>query len=134
MTRWGTGQLQQVEPRFSLAELVDASGVPERTIRQFITDGLVPPALGRGRARYFTPNHLERLTLVAQLRAERLSVEEIRARLSVVGIPAGQDGESWRRLSLHPDLELHVRAEAPESVQALVSELALHARRWFGDE
>lgn len=127
-------QLQQVEPRFSLAELVDASGVPERTIRQFITDGLVPPALGRGRARYFTPAHLQRLTLVAQLRAERLSVGEIRARLGDAGTPDSPNGEQWRRVMLHPDLELHVRAGAPEAVEALASELALQARRWFGDE
>lgn len=134
MPGWEARQLQQVEPRFSLAELVDASGVPERTIRQFITDGLVPPALGRGRARYFTPNHLAQLELVARLRDQRLSVEEIRSRLVATGPAGEQNGDIWRRLTLHPDLELHVRADAPESVQALVSELALHARRWFGDE
>lgn len=126
--------MQQVEPRFSLAELEEASGVPERTIRQFITDGLIPPALGRGRARYFTPNHLERLTLVTQLRAERLSFDEIRERLNVVEGSPGQESDTWRRLILHPDLELNVRADAPESVQALASELAQQARRWFGDE
>lgn len=126
--------MQQVEPRFSLAELVDASGIPERMIRQFITDGLIPPALGRGRARYFTPGHLERLAMVAHLRSERLSVDEIRQRLNAVNGPPGQASDMWQRLTLHPDLELHVRSGAPESVQALVVELAEQARRWFGDE
>jgi DNA-binding transcriptional MerR regulator len=134
MLSWKAGSVQQVEPRFSLAELVEASGIPERTIRQFITDGLIPPAHGRGRARYFTPAHLERLTLVAQMRTERLSVEEIRVRLNAVGGPPGNDSESWRRVTLHPDLELHIRADAPEAVQALASELVQQARRWFGDQ
>ena len=126
--------MHEVEPRFSLAELEESSGIPERTIRQFITDGLVPPALGRGRARYFTPAHLERLALVAKLRSDRLSIDEIRARLSVTDGASGQESDTWLRLILHPDLELHVRSSAPESVQALVSELAQQARRWFGDE
>lgn len=126
--------MQQVEPRFSLSELVDASGIPERTIRQYITDGLIPPALGRGRARYFTPGHLERLAMVAKLRADRLSVDEIRERLNVTDGTAGLQSDTWQRLTLHPDLELHVRSGAPESVLALASELAHQARRWFGDE
>lgn len=126
--------MQQGEARFSLTELVDASGVPERQIRQYITEGLVPQALGRGRARYFTPEHLTRLELVKQLRRERLSIDEIRDRLTPDAELPVVDGDTWRRLQLHPDLELHVREDAPESVQALANELLIQARRWFGDE
>ncbi|MEX1157872.1 MAG: helix-turn-helix domain-containing protein [Thermomicrobiales bacterium] len=125
--------MQQEEPRFSLAELVEASGVAERTIRSYITDGLVPAAIGRGRARYFTPGHLARLELVARLRADRLSIDEIRDRFDSGSSASDLESDTWRRLELHPDLELHVRADAPESVQALASELAQHARRWFGE-
>ncbi len=126
--------MQPEEPRFSLAELVDASGVPERTIRQYITDGLIPASLGRGRSRYYTPNHLARLELVARLRTDRLSIDEIRERLDDAATSSEPDSESWRRLTLHPDLEIHVRDGASESVEALASELADQARRWFGDE
>ena len=126
--------MQQIEPRFSLAELVEASGLAERTVRHFIASGLVPPALGRGRSRYYTPEHLARLELVARLRADRLSVDEIRERLADSDAGALSVGESWQRMTLHPDLELHVSADASESVQALARELAIQARRWFGDE
>jgi len=131
---WEIGPVQQVEPRFSLAELVEASGLTERTVRHFITEGLVPPALGRGRSRYFTPDHLTRLELVARLRSERLSFEEIRERLTEPVEPALSESETWQRLTLHPDLELLVRVDASESVQALARELALQTQRWFGDE
>ena len=126
--------MQQVEPRFSLAELVDASGLTERTVRYFITEGLVPPALGRGRSRYFTSDHLTRLELVARLRADRLSFDEIRERLAEPESDATTQAENWHRLTLHPDLELLVRADASESVQALARELAVQAQRWFGEE
>jgi DNA-binding transcriptional MerR regulator len=124
--------LEQIEPRFSLAELVEASGLSERMVRHFITEGLMPPALGRGRSRYYTPDHLARLELVARLRAERLSFEEIRERLDGTN-EATPTGDTWQRIELHPDLELHLRADASESVQALAAELAQHARRWFGE-
>jgi DNA-binding transcriptional MerR regulator len=128
------GPVHQVEPRFSLADLVESSGLPERTVRNFITEGLVPPALGRGRSRYYTTDHLQRLELVARLRAERLSFDEIRDRLSAPDTTATPEGETWQRLTLHPDLELLVRDDASESVQALARELALQARQWFGEE
>lgn len=126
--------MQPQKPRFSLAELVDASGVPERTIRQYITDGLIPASLGRGRSRYYTPDHLARLELVARLRTDRLSIDEIRERLNGTATSPGPDGANWQRLTFHPDLELHIRNDAPESVQALARELANEARRWFGNE
>ena len=126
--------MQPEEPRFSLAELVESSGLPERTIRQYITEGLVPPALGRGRARYFTPGHLEQLEVVKRLRSERLSLDEIRERLTTPEAQEAPDSESWRRLTLHSDLELLVREDAPESIHALARELVEYARRWFGDE
>ncbi len=126
--------MHQVEPRFSLADLVESSGLPERTVRGFITEGLVPPALGRGRSRYYTTDHVQRLELVARLRAERLSFDEIRERLSTSDPTAAPEGETWQRLTLHPDLELLVRDDASESVQALARELALQARQWFGEE
>ena len=126
--------MEQVEPRFSLSELVESSGLPERTVRHFITEGLVPPALGRGRSRYYTTDHLTRLELVARLRADRLSFDEIRERLTAPAETARFESETWQRLMLHPDLELLVRADASESVQALARELAVQAQQWFGDD
>jgi len=126
--------VDQIEPRFSLAELVEASGLTERTVRHFITVGLMPPAHGRGRARYYTTDHLARLELVARLRAERLSFDEIRERLTEPAVPVAADGDTWRRIVLHPDLEVHVRAGAPDSVERLVEEMLQQAGRWFGEE
>jgi DNA-binding transcriptional MerR regulator len=125
--------LEQIEPRFSLAELVESSGLSERTVRHYIAEGLVPPALGRGRSRYYTPEHLTRLELVARLRAEKLSFEEIRQRLAGTDVDEAPAGDNWQRIELHPDLELHVREGASESVQSLAGELVEQARRWFGE-
>ncbi|HEX5165872.1 MAG TPA: hypothetical protein VFV93_10795, partial [Thermomicrobiales bacterium] len=63
-----------------------------------------------------------------------LSIDEIRARLHGAGGADATASESWRRLVLHPDLELHIRNGAPEAVRTLAAELTEQARRWFGDE
>ncbi len=121
------------EPRFSLAELEESSGLNARTIRFYIEQGLVPPALGRGRSRYFTPDHLRILAEIAHLREQRLSLDEIRERLAGQPATDGIDGESWRRLRLHPGLELHVRADASEGVRELAARITTLAAGWFGD-
>jgi DNA-binding transcriptional MerR regulator len=126
--------MQPEPPRFSLAELEEASGVASRLIRSYITEGLVPPALGRGRSRYFTSDHLQRVELVSRMRANRLSFDEIRLRISAETMPHDPDAETWRRVSLHPDLELHVRDGASDSIDALVHEVIDLSRRWFGEE
>lgn len=129
--------MQEHEPRFTLAELVDASGLPERTIRHYIQAGIVAPALGRGRSRYFTPHHLEQVMRVADLREKRYSLEEIRGMLAPAPEPASDElsaTDRWERFVLHPDLELHLRSDAPEGVRALARELSGIARDWFGDE
>lgn len=122
------------EPRFSLAELEESSGLNARTIRFYVEQGLVPPALGRGRSRYFTPEHLRILAEISHLRAQRLSLEEIRERLIAQIGPERLDSEDWRRVRLHPDLELHVRSGAPESVQALAARIGALVAEWFGDD
>lgn len=121
------------EPRFSLAELEEASGLNARTIRFYIEQGLVPPALGRGRSRYFTSDHLRVLAEIAHLREQRLSIGEIRARLARAAAPTDLESEDWRRLRLHPGLELHVRSGAPEGVRELAARITALAAGWFGE-
>lgn len=121
-------------PRFRLSELVEASGIPERTIRFYIDQGIVPPALGRGRSRYFTPDHLQQLELVGRLREQKLSIEEIRERLLGQQRPASVPSEHWERITLHPDLELMLRADSPEAVRTLALRLVQVAGEWFGEE
>lgn len=121
------------EPRFSMAELVESSGLQERTIRYYISQGIVDPALGRGRSRYFTPRHLVQLEQVARLRKLRLSIEEIRARLAVPAVTEPAAGDRWDRIALHPSLELHLREDAPEAIRALARQVVDLAQDWLGE-
>lgn len=78
--------------RYSLAELTEAAGVSVRTVRYYIAEGLLPPAVTAGTRSFYTQAHLDRLRLIGQLKSAYLPLKEIRRRL------AGLDDEEVRRL------------------------------------
>ena len=123
-------------PRFTLAELAEATGASKRTVRFYIKEGLLPPAQGKGRYAYYTADHVEALTRVRELRDRNLTLDEIRAVLleenTSESTPAVQ-GEPWLRLVLHPEVELHIKAGSPEHVQAFAEQVQGFAAQWFGD-
>lgn len=73
-------------PRFDLDELGRRSGLPPRTIRYYISEGLVPAPVRRGPASYYREDHLDRLLLIRKYQAEGLPLDLIRRRLSRLGV------------------------------------------------
>lgn len=66
----------------SIGELAQRAGVTRRTIRYYVEIGLLQPPAGSGKAAVYGTEHLERLELIKELQAYRLSLEEIRDRLA----------------------------------------------------
>lgn len=104
--------------QYSIADLERETGFNARTIRYYITKGLLPPAHGRGPSATYDLGHLLRLRLIQLLKAEFVPLEEIKERLTLLSdreIAAMLDvrtrppEDHWRRIELHPDIELHIR-------------------------
>lgn len=114
-----------------MSELVDASGITERTIRYYIEQGLLQHANGRGRSSYYTTEHLERLARIADLRERGLSLTEILEAVAAPRLAVTHELESWNRISLHPALEVHLRTDAPDDVRLLVERFQQLADQWF---
>src|SRR5688500_15560626 len=53
--------------RYTIDELVTATGVPSRTIRFYQASGALPAPKREGRMAYYDEQHVERLKLVAEL-------------------------------------------------------------------
>ena len=105
-------------PRYSLADLERETQTTGRTIRYYISEGLLPPAYGRGPSATYDLGHLLRLRLIASLKESRLGLQEIKDRLAgltdddiaaILNVQTEPVQEFWRRIELHPDIELHVR-------------------------
>ncbi len=68
--------------RYTLAALTEAAGVSVRTVRYYISEGLLPPPLGAGPASHYMAAHLNRLALIGRLKDAYLPLKEIRRRLA----------------------------------------------------
>jgi DNA-binding transcriptional MerR regulator len=123
--------------RYSIADLERETGVSSRNIRYYISEGILPPAYGRGPTATYDLGHLLRLRMIATLRDEGITLREIRERLGgmtdeeiagTLKIQTRPPEDRWRRVLLHPSLELHVREPGGEPDLALEEAVELLVR------
>jgi DNA-binding transcriptional MerR regulator len=69
---------------YTLQGLADASGIPVRTLRYYLAQGLLPAPARQGRLTRYPGSTLRRLVLVKRLRAANLPLADIRDRLSAM--------------------------------------------------
>lgn len=74
--------MTDVQPRYTLTELADLAGVTPRTVRFYLSQGLLPSPGATGPGVKYGEEHLDRLRLIRRLQREHLPLAEIRSRLS----------------------------------------------------
>ena len=92
---------------WSLRELADRSGVPERTIRFYISRGALEGPVGAGRAASYGPAHLKRLREIHRRQDGGETLTEI-AR-GPVALRDAPDPEAWWRFVAAPDVVVEVK-------------------------
>jgi DNA-binding transcriptional MerR regulator len=74
--------MSDTQPRYSLTELADLAGVTPRTVRFYLSQGLLPSPGAVGPGVKYGEDHLDRLRLIRRLQREHLPLAEIRSRMS----------------------------------------------------
>jgi DNA-binding transcriptional MerR regulator len=133
--------------RYTLADLEQETGIAGRTIRYYISQQLLPPALGRGPTATYNLGHLVRLRAIALLKANHLPLDQIRQRLAslsddeiaaMLEVETSPPEDTWRRIRLHPDIELFVRERPGKDrdyrFEATVETIKMIVRDQLGDE
>ncbi|MBA2775399.1 MAG: MerR family transcriptional regulator, partial [Chloroflexia bacterium] len=69
------------EGALSLDELCDLAAVTVRTVRYYISEGLLPPPRGHGVTSHYAQEHLDRLTVIGLMKERFLPLKEIRRTL-----------------------------------------------------
>ncbi|MEO7455742.1 MAG: MerR family transcriptional regulator [Gemmatimonadaceae bacterium] len=145
--------------QLDLPDLADRAGVSIRTVRYYIQQGLLPKPEARGPGAHYTEEHLDRLLLVKRLQKEHLPLGEIRRRIETGGTyaepprsareyisevlneprlkyeePAPATRSQWERITIAPDIELHIRRPLPRLENRKVERLLDVAREIFEEE
>ncbi len=105
----------------TIEELAERSGVSIRTIRFYITEGLMPSSHMRGRNAAYTEEALDRLILIQRLKDAHLPLKEIRDQLDSLSPARIHQLASEQDLNLiKPAADLEFSAEQlPEASSAL---------------
>lgn len=105
------------EARYGIAELAEEAGVSVRTVRYYIAEGLLPPAVTAGARSYYTREHLDRLRAIGRMKDAYLPLREIRRHL------AAMDEEAIRAIAAESAEEesaaLPGSAEPPMTARAM---------------
>ena len=128
----------------SLNQLAKKSGVPERTIRYYISRGLIPGPVRGGRGAEYTPEHLAGIQNVRQLQSAGMTLAEIEyecARHAGDRRPAIAP-ESWSMYRISPDVTVQVRdglspwriKQLRSAIARLAAELANEDHQENGDD
>jgi len=95
----------------SLTELANRSGVPERTVRYYITRGLIPGPVRVGRGAEYTQEHLAGIQDVRRMQGLGLTLAEIEYKArETAGDPKSVEPDSWWLYTVSPDVTVQVRS------------------------
>jgi DNA-binding transcriptional MerR regulator len=112
-------------PLLTIDELAGLAGVPIRTVRFYIAEGLLPGASARGKGPSYTQEHLDRLQLIRLLVARHLPLAEIRALLT--RLPPGEVRDVVEEEQARTE-EVTAQAGKPSSPKDYLSALLEQAR------
>ena len=125
--------------RKSLAELSRESGLPSRTIRFYISRGILPPPLVGGRDACYGQEHAERLDKIRALQKSGLTLSQIAWRLGVRGGEAEMpQASSWWNYAVADDVVVLVRSQMRpwrlKRVRSMISKMAAELKAAEAEE
>jgi DNA-binding transcriptional MerR regulator len=111
-------------PGLSIEQLADRTGVSVRTVRYYISQGLLPGPGSRGKYASYGEDHLARLRLIRRLVEQHVPLAEQRERLAAIS------ADDVRRLLREEERHSRVQEQArtAPSPRDYVSRLLAHTR------
>ncbi len=114
-----------------LSELAERSGIPARTIRLYLSMGLLSAPLRMGRNAAYGAAHLEGLEKIRALQRSGLTLSQVGVAL------AGREEDrgglpgpgNWREYELAPDVRVMLHADALPARMRVLQEAALDFMR-----
>jgi DNA-binding transcriptional MerR regulator len=102
---------QRVKGEMTIKELAERTGMTVRNIRAYQTRGLIAPPIVRGRTGYYNDEHVTRIALAREMKADGLNLEAIRRILE------SSDGSATELFDFTRALRLPFEDETPEIIE-----------------
>lgn len=108
---------------YAITDLADASGIPVRTLRYYLAQGLLPAPVRKGRLTRYPASTLQRLLVLKRMRAAHMPLAVIRERLDAMPDeefrdPAVRGIERQMALSVGRDLPPASVTQPPDDLEA----------------
>jgi DNA-binding transcriptional MerR regulator len=118
----------------TLAQLADASGIPARTIRFYISRGLLEGPAKAGRGAVYTAAHLERLEKIKALQAQGRLLSEIAPLLEEAPSERpSYPSTAWWQYAIADDVLILTRGDVSpwrqKQIRNAIDEMALRLER-----
>ncbi|MBK6740925.1 MAG: MerR family transcriptional regulator [Haliea sp.] len=123
--------------RYTLDELCSLVGLPKRTIRFYMQEGLVERPEGQKRGSYYLDTHVQQLQQIQAWQKAGYSLERIRQLLEDGATPGETlaplraqrgDVQVWSRIHIAPGVELSIEPQQaglnPDEIRALYRNIA----------
>jgi DNA-binding transcriptional MerR regulator len=128
-----------METRYSLTELSEMTQISPRTLRFYMSKGLVDKPLGARKTAYYTQTHLQHILTVINWQKEGLSLDEILLKkdaLIQTSPPKIQPGEVEviHRIHIGSGIELNVDLLKTQLSQTQIRQLADHVYHWLATQ
>jgi DNA-binding transcriptional MerR regulator len=125
--------------KHSLAELGEITGLSPRTIRFYMSKGLLDKPLGARKTAYYTDTHLKQLLTVIDCQKEGMSLDEIAQRQLHGDIPQTPivkpgEVEVIHRIHICDGVELNVDLVKTQLSNKKIRELADKVYQWLAQE
>lgn len=113
--------MKKIPEEMKLSALAALSDTPARTIRLYISLGLLPGPLRPGRNAAYGPEHVARLERIRALQKQGLTLSQAREALEErLETPALSPSTSWRHYAVAPDVQVLIQEDiAPWRARAL---------------
>lgn len=125
-----------MKTRYNLTELSEITQISPRTLRFYMTKGLVDKPLGARKTAYYIQTHLQQILTVINWQKEGLSLDEILLKkdaLIQTSPPKIQscEVELIHRIKIGTGMELNVDLVKTQLSQTQIRQLADHVYQWL---
>ncbi|KJU82956.1 transcriptional regulator, MerR family [Candidatus Magnetobacterium bavaricum] len=102
--------------KYLITEVSEITGFSLRTIRYYVSSGIIEPPEGRGRGGFYNDRHIDKLRQIKGMQENGMRLKDIITLDRSSEVPnAETTRQVWFKYEIIPGLEIHVRKDIEES-------------------